>query len=304
MKTRLSIGEKIFSSSNYIFLVLLAFVCILPMVHILAVSLSSKGPADAGIIGLWPVDFTLKSYEFIASKPEFLRSLGVTLKRVALGLTINMLLTVVTAYPLSKEVKAFRHRTLIAWYFIITMLFSGGLIPFYMTVKATGIMDTIWALVIPGAVPVYNILLMLNFFRSLPKELEESALIDGAGHWKILWKVYIPVSTAGLATIGLFTAVGHWNSWFDGLILMNRTENYPLQSYLQTIIMGIAQSISSISSNQGSTSYGENWKLLQLVSDRTAKSAQIFLGALPIIMVYPFLQRYFVKGIVLGSVKQ
>lgn len=275
----------------------LSLICILPLVHVLAISLSNKAVVDAGRVTLIPIGFNLESYKYILTKPEFIRAFTITLKRLALGISINMLLTIMTAYPLSKEVKAFKHRTFIVWYFIITMLFGGGLIPFYMTVKATKLMDTVWALVIPGAVPIYNVVLMLNFFRSLPKELEESAMIDGAGHWTILWKIYVPVSTAGIATITLFTAVGHWNAWFDGLILMNKPENYPLQSYLQTVILGLTTML-------GTTSIAEDWKVLQVISDRTVKSSQIFLGALPIILVYPFLQRYFIKGIVLGSVKQ
>jgi len=275
----------------------LALICVLPIIHVLAISLSARTIVDTGQVTLYPMGFNLESYKYILEKPEFIKAFGVTLKRVALGVSVNMLLVIMTAYPLSKEVKAFKHRTFVVWYFIITMLFGGGLIPYYMTVKATKLLDTIWALVIPGAVPIYNVVLMLNFFRSLPKELEESAMIDGAGHWTILWRIYVPVSTAGIATIALFTTVGHWNAWFDGLILMNRPENYPLQSYLQTVILGLNTML-------GTTSIAEDWKVLQYISDRTVKAAQIFLGALPIITLYPFLQRYFIKGIVLGSVKQ
>ncbi|NSW90801.1 MAG: carbohydrate ABC transporter permease [Firmicutes bacterium] len=297
MKIKRTLGERIFNVFNYTYMLFLSLICILPLVHVLAISLSNKAVVDAGRVTLIPIGFNLESYKYILTKPEFIRAFTITLKRLALGISINMLLTIMTAYPLSKEVKAFKHRTFIVWYFIITMLFGGGLIPFYMTVKATKLMDTVWALVIPGAVPIYNVVLMLNFFRSLPKELEESAMIDGAGHWTILWKIYVPVSTAGIATITLFTAVGHWNAWFDGLILMNKPENYPLQSYLQTVILGLTTML-------GTTSIAEDWKVLQVISDRTVKSSQIFLGALPIILVYPFLQRYFIKGIVLGSVKQ
>ncbi|TMY87285.1 carbohydrate ABC transporter permease, partial [Klebsiella pneumoniae] len=176
----------------------------------------------------------------------------------------------------------------------ITMLFHGGLIPLYMTVKYTGIMNTLWALVLPNAVPVFNVVLLLNFFRGLPKELEEAAFMDGAGHWTTLWRVMVPLSAPALATITLFATVGHWNAWFDGLIFMNSPDNYPLQSYLQTVV--INRDLSLVSSS--------DLKALAEVSDRTAKAAQIFLGALPILLVYPFLQRFFMKGIVLGSVKE
>ncbi len=291
---RMSMGYRIFNVWNILFLVTLSVACILPLIHVFALSFSNSNAAGAGLVKLWPVGFTTNSYEFILKKPAFLHSVGVTIERVLIGSLVNMLLTLLVAYPLSKETQAFRFRTIYAWFFVFTILFSGGLIPWYMTVKMTGIMDTIWALVLPGAVPVFNIILLLNFFRGLPKELEESASIDGASHWTILWRIYAPLSMPALATIGLFTIVGHWNAWFDGLILMRSHEKYPLSTYLQTILVGIDMTkVSSESMND-----------LSEVSDRTAKSAQIFLAMLPILLVYPFLQKYFVKGIVLGSVKE
>jgi ABC-type sugar transport system, permease component len=289
-----TVGRKTFQFANYTFLILLSLTCLFPLIHVLAISFSSSSAATAGLVTFWPVDFTTKSYQYILEEPAFIRSFGVALQRVALGTVLNMLLTVLVAYPLSKEAHVFRYRTVYAWYFVFTILLSGGLIPWYMTIKATGIMDTLWALVLPGAVPVFNVILMLNFFRGLPKELEESAFIDGSGYWGALWRIYIPLSKASLATVALFTVVGHWNAWFDGLILMNSPDHYPLSTYLQTILTKI--NMSSLTSDQA--------KELAAVSDRTAKAAQIFLGALPILCVYPFLQRYFVKGIVLGSVKE
>jgi putative aldouronate transport system permease protein len=279
---------------NYTFLISLSILCLLPLIHVFALSLSSSAAATAGLVKLWPVDFTTSSYDYVLSKPEFLRSMGVSLKRVLLGVSINMLLTVLIAYPLSKETEKFRWRTAYAWFFVITILFSGGLIPLYMTVKMTGLLGSIWALILPSAVPVFNVILLLNFFRGLPKALEEAAFIDGAGHWTLLWKIFVPLSAPALATITLFATVNHWNSWFDGLIFMNSPEDYPLQSYLQTVV--IQRDLTLVSAAE--------MRSLAEVSDRTAKAAQIFLGALPILLVYPFLQRFFMKGIVLGSVKE
>jgi len=290
----LSPSRRVFVVLNYAFLGLLGFLCVAPLVHVMAISFSSSSAATAGDVMLWPVDFTLKSYEYILERPEFKNAFLVTLQRVALGTVVNMLLTIIIAYPLSKEASAFRFRTAYAWYFVVTILFSGGLIPWYMTVKETGLLDSIWALVLPGAVPVFNVILLLNFFRGLPKALEESAFIDGAGHWKTLWLIYVPLSLPAMATIILFTVVGHWNSWFDGLILMNKPENYPLSSYLQTVLFKI--SLTGLSPQQMMD--------LAEVSNRTTKAAQVFVGALPILLVYPFLQRFFIKGIVLGSVKE
>lgn len=289
----LSPGRKIFLSLDYIFLISIAILCLIPMIHVLALSFSSNSAATAGYVKLWPIGFNLKSYEFVTSEPSFLRAMLISIKRIALGVPINMLLTIITAYPLSKSIQKFKYRKWYTWFFVITILFHGGLIPWYMTIYKTGLIDSIWALVIPGAVSVYNIIILLNFYKGLPEEIEEAAFIDGAGHWIILWIIYVPLSIPAIATLLLFSIIGHWNSWFDGLILMNTTNKYPLQSYLQTVI--VAHNFTIVST--------KNLKDLSEISDRTSKAAQIFLGALPILVVYPFLQKYFMTGMVLGSVK-
>lgn len=175
-----------------------------------------------------------------------------------------------------------------------TCFLAGGLIPLFMIVTNLKLTNSIWSLILPGAFPVYNVIILLNFFRQLPGEMEESAIIDGAGYWTILWRIFVPTSTPCLSTLALFTVVGHWNSWFDGLIFMNSPKDYPLQTYLQTLIVSGGSGIM--------TKFRA--ALLKYVNERTAKSAQIFIGALPVLMIYPFLQRYFMKGIVLGSVKE
>lgn len=286
--------RKVFVISNYTVLLGLSILCILPLIHLLSMSLSSNNAVAAGEVSFWPIDFTWKSYDFILSKPEFLTSLYVTLQRVVMGVTLNMVLTILVAYPLSKEGYALKGRTIYVWLFVFTMLFSGGIIPLYMTIRSLGLLDSIWALVLHHAVPVFNVVILLNFFRSLPKELEEAALMDGAGHWRILWRIYVPLSTPSLATLTLFAIVSHWNSWFDGILFMNSPTHYPLQSYLYTVVVGLDSLVKS----------NIDLEVIALVSDRTARAAQIFLGALPILIVYPFLQRYFTKGIVLGSVKE
>jgi putative aldouronate transport system permease protein len=283
----------LFTIINTIFLVTAALLCIIPLIHVAAMSFSSNAAAAAGKVTLWPVEFTLNSYNYVARRPAFWNSMFVSVQRVVLGTGINLLLTIMIAYPLSKETREFKYRSIYTWVFFITMLFGGGLIPWYMVIKQMGLLDKIWALILPGAVPVFSVILLLNFFRQVPKELCEAAFIDGASHWRTLWKVYVPVSTPALATIALFAMVGHWNSWFDGLILMNKPQNYPLQSYIQTIVVQRTYSMMT----------REEIEELATISDKTLRSAQIFLGSLPIILVYPFLQKFFVKGIVLGSVK-
>ncbi|WP_193394450.1 carbohydrate ABC transporter permease [Paenibacillus sp. A3] len=293
MAIKTSLGRKLFIACNYIFLALLSFLCLMPIIHILAISFSSGTAAAAGQVTLWPVEFTTAAYNNVFGKPEYLRAFWVSVQRVVLGTTLSMFLTILTAYPLSKEPRQFRLRTFYAWFFVFTILFSGGLIPTYLTIKSLNLIDSIWALILPTAVPVFNVILLLNFYRNLPKELEESSRIDGAGHFTTLWKIYVPLSLPALATTGLFTMVGHWNSWFDGMLYMNHTENYPLQTFLQTVI--IKMDFRFIKA--------ENAELMLKLSDRTSRAAQIFVAAFPILVVYPFLQKLFIKGIVMGSVK-
>jgi len=287
-------SRKLFVAANYTFLALLSLLCLLPLIHMFALSLSSGSAASAGQVGLWPVEFNVASYQNILAKPEYGAAFLISVERLLLGTAISLFLTIITAYPLAKETYAFQFRTFYAWFFVFTILFGGGLVPWYMTIRQLGLMDTIWALVLPGALVVFNVILLLNFYRGLPKELDESARMDGAGHFRVLWSIIVPLSKPALATVGLFTMVSHWNNWFDGLILMNRPENYPLQTFLQTIV--IKRDMRFMSS--------EDAELLRLISDRTSAAAQIFVASLPILLVYPFLQRFFIKGIVLGSVKE
>ena len=288
-----SSSRKIFVVINIIVLVTLGVACLLPLLHILALSFSDKSAAAAGSVVLWPVNFSTTAYVFVLKRVAFWQSMLVTIKRVLLGGAINLVLITLTAYPLSKSVSKFRFRTFFSWFFFFSTLFSGGLIPGYMLIYQLNMLDSIWALILPTAVPVFSVILMLNFFRQIPDELEEAAHIDGANQWRTLFQIYIPCSLPSIATVLLFSIVAHWNSYFDGIIFSNFPSNYPLQSYLRTII------VSSDLTNMA----GDDWKLLQEVSDRTVKAAQIFISALPILIVYPFLQKYFVKGITIGSVK-
>ncbi|WP_339209725.1 carbohydrate ABC transporter permease [Paenibacillus sp. FSL K6-3182] len=291
-----SISRKLFVVFNTLLLTAITLLGIIPFIHLLSISLSSNTAAMAGEVKLWPVGFSLDAYQYLGEKVEFFRSLWVSVQRVVLGTAVNMLLVFITAFPLAKSNHQFKFRTPYVWFFAITMFFGGGLIPTYIIVKDTGIIDSIWALVLPGALNVWNMVLMLNFFRSIPRELDEAAIIDGAGHWRVLWQIYLPVSLPSIATIGLFTIVGHWNSWFDGILYLNSPEKYPLQTYLSTLIMSINAQMSSMSIEQ--------LKVMDNLSEKTLRNAQIFMGALPIMLVYPFLQKYFVKGMTVGSVKE
>jgi putative aldouronate transport system permease protein len=282
----------VFDIFNLIILTGVSLLCLLPFFHIVAVSLSDSGPASQYIVGLWPIDLTTIAYEIVFKKTDFWSSLSMSIQRLLLGVTINMLLTIAMAYPLSKETRVFPSRNIYVWIVVFTMLFSGGLIPTYMVIKSLGLIDSIWALVLPSAVPVFNVILMVNFMRQLPKELEEASVIDGATQWDYMIRVAIPLSVPVIATITLFSAVHHWNSWFDGLMYMNDPHNYPLQTYLRGVLASL-NSVDVIEQRQ-----------LELSTERTVVAAQIFVSALPILVCYPLLQRYFIHGIVMGSVKE
>lgn len=289
---------EIFPIINASLLLFLAVLCVLPFIHVLAISFSKSFIAAAGEVSFWPKGFSTSSYKAVITRMEFWKAMLISVQRVTMGVVINMFLTVLAAYPLSKETKNFPRRTFYVWIIFFTMLFNGGLIPTYMLIRQLNMLDTIWALILPApiGVPVWNILILLNFFRNIPKELEEAAHIDGASHWTTLIKIYLPTSLPALATLTLFVSVFHWNAWFDGMIYMKTPYKYPLQTFLRTVI-----TMPDVSYMSNMTM--EEARELAEISSRTVKSAQIFLASLPILLVYPFLQRYFVKGVVLGGVK-
>ena len=226
-----------------IFLGAICIVCVLPFIHLLAVSFSDNAAVSAGKVGFLPVGFTLASYEYVIKGAKFFRAMGISLIRVALGTLLNL------------------------------------------------------ALILPGALPVYNMIILMNFIRGLPKELEEAAWIDGATPFQTLTMVIFPLLGPSLATVGLFQMVFHWNDWFSGLIYMSNPNLYPLQTYLQTLLVNFEQLLQSSGNGADITA------ILSKMNARTGRAAQLFLGALPIMMVYPFLQKYFTKGLTLGSVK-
>jgi putative aldouronate transport system permease protein len=287
-----SLPYTIFSACSQGFLVILAVLCILPFIHLLAVSLSAEGPSAANLVGLWPIGFNMEAYLHTLKDEQILRALLVSLERVALGVTLNMLLTIMVAYPLSRESFQFPGRNVYVWFLIVTMLFAPGLIPAYILIKELGLFNSIWALILPSTVPVFNILILMNFMRQLPKELEEAAFMDGAGHVKTLVSILLPLSMPSLATLVLFCTIGHWNSWFDGMIYMKHVDYYPLQTYLRILI----------DKSSAAVSMDDAMRMMK-VSQRSLISAQIIISIIPILLVYPFLQKYIKNGLVLGSVK-
>lgn len=293
MKIRTSTSRKVFVVCNIITLTLLALICILPFVNVIAISLSDKISVSAGQVTFWPVNFTLSSYSYLLRRAAFWDAFLISIERTVLGTALNLVMLTLTAYPLSKDDSKLKFRTGYAWYFFICMLISGGLIPSYILISSLGLKNSLWALTLPHCMPITYLVMMLNFFRQVPKEMEEAALIDGAGHLRVLVQLYLPVSLPAIATITLFCMVMHWNSWFDGMLYISNPSKVPLQTYLQNAILNIGADAAAMMDPD----------ILKYTSDRSLKCAQVIITCIPILCVYPFLQRYFVTGLVLGSVK-
>ncbi|WDM19956.1 carbohydrate ABC transporter permease [Paenibacillus polymyxa] len=277
--------------------ILLALICLLPLWNIVAISFSSSEAVSANAVGLVPVNFTTAAYTKIIDDAQFWRSFGISVLRVVLTLILNMILIILMAYPLSKSKREFRGRNIYMNVMIFAMLFSGGMIPSYLLIKNLDMLNTIWSLVLPGAVPIFSVILVMNFFSAVPKALEEAAFIDGANPLQVLFKVYVPVSIPALATVALFSIVGTWNDFFSGLIYMTQVSNYPLMTYIQSLNVDIAELL------QSGTNSAQLSNLTE-ISNKNLNAAKIVVAVIPLLLIYPLLQKYFVTGIVVGSVKE
>ena len=288
-------SRRVFIVINYAILITTGLTCLIPFLNLFAISLSGIGATAAGRVLFWPVEFTTAAYEFAINNNKFFPALFISIQRIILGVGVNLLFMVMAAYPLSKTKQQFRARNIFMVYFVITMIIGGGLIPTFILVSRLKLLNSIWALILPGALPVWNMVILMNFMRQMPHEIEEAAIVDGAGVWRRLFEVMLPLLTPALATVSLFCAVAHWNDWFSGLIYMQSPTKYPLQTYLQ----GLLLSMEEIMRIAGSDSA----MLISMLNARTGRAAQLFMGALPMMILYPFLQKYFTKGLVIGSVK-
>ncbi|MBR3872691.1 MAG: carbohydrate ABC transporter permease [Clostridia bacterium] len=286
-------ARKVFVAFNYVFCIAIGIICLIPVVHILALSFSNKYEVMAGHVTLWPMGFTTENYEIVMRDAQFFRSYGVTILRSIVGWAVSIVLTVLAAYPLAQRQVTFPARKYIVVYFMIAMVFNGGMIPTYIVVSEVGLINSFWALILPCAINTYNIILMMNFIKALPDALQESAFIDGANHFTVLFKIILPLCLPSIATISLFIVMHHWNAWFDGSIYIRDESLKPLQTYLRSIvIVDSSVELTTIEEMEAQTSAD------------AANGAKIFLTMLPILCVYPFLQKYFAKGIVRGSVKE
>ncbi|SDD53801.1 putative aldouronate transport system permease protein [Paenibacillus sp. CF095] len=281
-----------FQLVNNFVMVLLALICILPFLHIISLSLSSSTAVSANQVTFWPIGLNFNSYAKAMEDSQLLRSVWISVQRTFLSVTLGLLVNSMAAYVLSKGggrngIAGYRF---FVGFFIVAMLFNGGMIPTYLVVTKIGLYNSIWALVLPTMVNVFNIILIMNFFKALPKELEEAAYIDGAGHWRVFLKVMLPLSLPVMATVGLFVVVGVWNEWLTGQIYM-KPDNVPLSTFLKAAI-----AMPNIDASNAEETAKYNFLSLN--------SAQIIIGALPILIIYPFLQKFFAKGIVIGAVKE
>ncbi len=290
-------GEKIFLVINNLIMIFLMFITLYPLIYVLFASLSD--PIELGKASgmlLKPAGFSLKGYQSVLQSENIWLGFRNTIFYVVVGTTLSMLITICGAYPLSR--KNFFLKKPIMLFIVFTMFFSGGMIPTFLVVQKLGITNTVWAMIIPGMLSVYNVIVLKTSFESIPDSLYESAELDGANHWQMLIKITLPLSKAALATITLFYAVGKWGEWYNALVyLQKRRDLYPLQMFLRELLVRQEDLDSLLSSSVGASA--DAYLLKEVI-----KYATIIVTTIPVLCIYPFLQKYFVKGVLIGSVKE
>ena len=294
MVTERTIGYRLVNLVLFAGLVLAALICLAPFVHTIALSLSNRFAVGAREVSFWPIGAQIDNYRYVIRDKQFVRSFGISAMRVIVGVTVQLLVIVLTAYPLSLDAIPMPGRREYKVLIILGMLFSGGLIPYYLALNNLGLLNKFAVLVIPNALNIFYAIVISNFFRGIPTEMREAAMIDGASHLDVLFRIYLPVSLPALATIALFSAVAHWNSWFDGMVFLNSRTQWPLQTYLYSkVVISTRMTWQSV----------ENVELFKNATPEGMSAAMIIVATIPIMLVYPFLQRYFVSGLTLGAVK-
>ena len=280
---------SVFTVLNYAFFTLVALLCLLPYLHIIAKSFSSNTAVVSGKVAFWPVDFGLEVYKYVFQDSLFWSAFGNSVFVTVVGTLLSMVVTVFAAYPLSKP--DFRGLRVILLLYVFSMLFYGGTVPIYVFMQSLGLLNTLWAIIVPFIISQYNMFVMKTFFEGLPAAIEESARIDGAGHMRILFSIVLPLSLPSLATIGLFYAVGYWNNYYHAMLFITRPEVKPMQLYLYELI-STATRVSELDP-----------EMAMSVSSAGVQAGSILVGTLPILLLYPFAQKYFISGLTIGSVK-
>ncbi|MFS0726695.1 carbohydrate ABC transporter permease [Paenibacillus sp. 1P07SE] len=283
-------GEKLLQAINAVLLLLAGLACLFPFFYVLSVSFTPAAEVVRKGVVLIPEQFTLYAYKQVMQGYGLGNAYQVTLFRTVVGTALNLFFTVLMAYSLSK--KHLPGRSAMLLFVIFTMLFNGGIIPTYLLTRYLGLLDTVWALIIPGLISAFNLIIVKGFFEQLPPEIEESAKVDGAGDFRVLWRIVLPLSLPVIATIGLFYAVFHWNSYFDGIMYIRDQQLYPLQVVLRNILLNFqTQSVDAVNDPSLPASF------------LSVQMAAVMLSTVPILLVYPFIQKHFAKGVLLGSVK-
>lgn len=283
-----ALGARVFNVCLYVFMIVVILIFIFPFFYMFSLSTSSMSAIMNNKVTFFPVGFNLDAYLRIFDYPNFFNAYKNTLLYTAAGTFISLVMSLLFAYPLTK--KFLKGRNVIMKMVIFSMFFNGGLIPNYLLIRSLGLANTVFAILIPFAINQFNLIILINFLRSLPEEIEEAAIIDGMGYFGILSRIIVPLSKPAIATVGLYTAVFFWNDWFNSLLYLN-TNQQPVMRILRNIVVSAA--------NAGDASgYGD-----RSVAEMASKSAVILVSVIPIIVIYPFLQRFFVKGLTVGSIK-
>lgn len=294
MVTTRTLGDKIFNTFNFIVMLIVLFVTLFPLWNQIVISVSEAYAGYTTGVLLYPRGFNLEAYKLVLEYPQLWIGFKNSVVRTVLGTTLAIVFTAMTAYPLSKDKMPFNKA--ITGFIFFTMLFGGGLIPNYLLIVKLGMLDTVWALVVPVMISAFNVFIMRNFFYTIPASLEESAKIDGASYFYILWKIIFPLSLPVIATVSLWIAVMHWNSWFDALIYIDSKEKTVLQLVLRRIV--IENNPNDINGIINIAKKG-----ISKYTGRQLQATMILVAVIPMLVIYPFVQKYFIKGIMIGAVK-
>ena len=288
---RESRGDRAFKALTIFIVLVIAASCLFPFMYIVSVSFSNKTAVLRGEVFLLPVDLDLSAYKAVFNNRALMTAMWFTIGLTILHTIICVIMTILCAYPLSKQ--ELRFKTPLLLYIMFTMYFGGGMIPTYLNIKELGLIDSFWVLILPGCLSTYNMILMKSFFTAMPREIEESAYVDGANDTVVLVQIILPLSKAMLATIALFYAVGRWNGFMDALLYINDGDMYTIQIRLRQLIQ----------SSQVSALIEDIPEMKENVIGETVKAACLIFSMIPVMIIYPWLQKYFVKGVMIGSVK-
>jgi putative aldouronate transport system permease protein len=287
-----TVGEKVFYAVNYVLLSLIGLSCLLPLIHIVAVSFSDQDAVASGFVSLWPIGLNFQSYKALLDGTNIVGAFRNSIVITVVGVALSMLFTVMAAYPLSR--RYFIGRRFFLMMTVFTMLFSGGLIPTYLLVRALGLVDTYGALWLPGLVSTFNMLIMRTYLDNIPEELEEAARMDGCGEVRLIVRIFLPLSLPVMATLALFYGVGYWNAFMNVLIYINDTKKYNLTVLVQQMVQSqqLLQQMNNLQPDD-----------MEAITTESIRSAAIIVMTVPMLIVYPFIQKYFVKGAMIGSIK-